>query len=159
PADDLVPFSWDAVIRSLESGLPFLGGVRLPRPGLVLVGVRPADLRPAVLANLARTVLEDPELVAVAVTRSLGQEELGRRLLSLEAGRDWSTLGAAEREEVVKRLGKTMERYERSLYCMSDLVLTPRQLFDTCQELLAEGEHGAGLLVWLAELAGGDIAD
>lgn len=144
--DRLVPFSWDAVLRTLEGGLPFLPGTRLPRPGLVLTGVATPDLQPAVLTNLAHGVLQDPELLALAVTRCLGPDEMGRRLLSLESGRDWRTLGPEERRAVLEGTARNLQRYERSLYCMTDLVLSPRQLFDTCQDLLKDGELGAVLL-------------
>lgn len=151
---ELVPFSWDSVLRSLESGLPFLPGVKLPRPGLVLIGVRSAETTPPLIASIAREVLQDPELIVVAATRSLGAEELGRRLLSLEAGQDWRTLGPEQREELLRKSSRELERYERSLYCMTDLVLTPAQLFETCQELLRDGELGAVLLDGLEVLVG-----
>jgi len=144
--DRLVPFSWDAVLRNLEGGLPYLPGALLPRPGLVLTGVAGPDLQPAVLTNLAHGVLQDPELLALAVTRCLGPDEMGRRLLSLESGRDWRTLGPDERRSVLQGTARNLQRYERSLYCMTDLVLSPRQLFDTCQDLLKDGELGAVLL-------------
>lgn len=150
---DLVPFSWDTVLRSLESGLPFLPGVKLPRPGLVLIGVRSAETTPLLLAHISREVMQDPELVVVAATRSLGAEELGRRLLSLEAGQDWRTLGSEQRAELLRRSSRDLERYEKSLYCMTDLVLSPAQLFETCQDLLREGELGAVLLDGLEVLA------
>lgn len=143
---DLVPFSWDTVLRSLDAGLPFLPGVKLPRPGLVLIGVRSAEATAPLLARIAREVLQDPELVVVAATRSLGAEELGRRLLSLEAGQDWRTLGREQRDELLRKSSRDLDRYERSLYCMTDLVLSPAQLFETCQELLRDGELGAVLL-------------
>lgn len=151
--DELVPFSWDAVLRSLEAGHPFLPGLSLSRPGLVLVGVASPDLEPLVLVNVARTVLADPELVVLAVTRRLGPDELGRRLLSVESGRDWRTLGSQERQALLQGTARELQRYERSLFCMSDLVLTPRQLSETCQELVKEGELGAILLDGLEVLA------
>lgn len=143
---DLVPFHWDTVLRCLEGGLPFLPGASLPRPGLVLLGAPSEALARDLLANLARTVLQDPELVVLAATRRMGPDELGRRLLSLEAGRDWRTLGAQEREALVRGSARDLERYERSLYCMTDLALTPQALFAACQDLLVEGEVGAVLL-------------
>ncbi len=154
--DQLVPFSWDAVLRTLEGGVPFFPGVSLPRPGLVLTGVATPGLQTVVLANLARNVLQDPELLALLVTRSLGPDELGRRLLSLESGKDWRALGPEERRSMLQGTARDLQRYERSLYCMTDLVLTPRQLFDTCQDLLKDGELGAVLLDGLEVLVPGE---
>lgn len=159
--EGLVPFSWDTVLRSLDSGLPFLPGVPLPRPGLVLLGVDTPELGRALLTRVAWTVLKDPELAVVAITRSMGPDELGRRLLSLEAGRDWSTLGAEERQALLGRSARTLERYERSLFTLTDLALTPRQLFGACQEILAEAELGGLLVDGLEVLApeGGEAFD
>ncbi len=144
--DELVPFSWDAVLRNLEGGAPFLPGVTLPRPGVVLVGVSQPELIPILLANLSHCVLQDPELAVLAVTRSLGADELGRRLLSLETGRDWRTLGPEARRSLLQGTARGLQRYERSLFCMTDLAVSPRQLFEACQDLRKEAEMGAVLL-------------
>ncbi len=144
--DELVPFSWDAVLRTLEGGAPFLPGLLLPRPGLVLVGVSQPALIPVLLANITRCVLQDPELAVLAVTRSLGADELGRRLLSLETGRDWRALGPEARRSLLLGTARGLQRYERSLFCTTDLALTPQQLFEACQDLRKEAELGAVLL-------------
>jgi len=144
--DELVPFSWDAVLRTLEGGSPFLPGLFLPRPGLVLVGVSQPELGPVLLANLTRCVLQDPELAVLAVTRSLGADELGRRLLSLESGRDWRALGPEARRSLLQGAARGLQRYERSLFCTTDLALTPHQLHEACQDLRKEAELGAILL-------------
>lgn len=144
--NELVPFSWDAILRTLEGGSPFLPGLSLPRPGLVLLGVSQPELGPILLTNIAHGVLQDPELVVLAVTRSLGADELGRRLLSLETGRDWRTLGPEARRSLLQGTARRLQRYERSLFCTTDLALAPHQLYEACQALRKEAELGAILL-------------
>lgn len=154
--DELVPFSWNSVLRSLTDGFVLLPGLRLRRPGLVLLGVDGGvELRGNVVSNVAYNVMQDPELVVLCVTHEFGVDDVGRRILSIEAGSDWRKLEHREREDALQKCNHKLECYERSLYCMSDLVLTPRQLYNTCQEVLKDGDIGAiitdGLDVFVGE--------
>ncbi|MBQ7568636.1 hypothetical protein IJT17_07530 [bacterium] len=159
--DELVPFSWNSVLRSLEGGFPVLPGLVLPKPCLFLIGLeKPADAgsqdlaerRMQVTANMVRTVLRDPEMLVLAVLRHLGSCDLGRAILSQEGEHRWSDMTDDERQAMLRRCGKTLDRYEKSLYCLNDLVLTSTQLYRTCQELLSNGDLGAIILDDIAVL-------
>ena len=153
--DELVPFSWNSVLRSLEGGFAVLPGLVLPKPCVMLIGVEAEgkENNAAVVgrlrilaANVVRSVLQDPELAVLAVMRHVGSCELGNQLLTMLGSRPWQELSEADRQNLLRSHGKELEHYEKTLYCLNDLVLTPTQLYQTCQELLVSGDLGAILL-------------
>lgn len=154
--DELVPFSWNAVLRSLEGGLPVLPDLLLPRSGVVMLGVGNQSLKTSsghqnqlsqlVIANIAHSVLDSPELMVLTITRGLGGDELGRMLLSMQAGNDWRDLDDVKRQALLNEHSSDLERFEKSLFYLSDLVITMPQLFNSCQELLKDGELGAVII-------------
>ncbi len=149
--DELVPFSWNSVLRNLEGGLEVLPNLRIARPGLVLIGassgnnsgLTPKETIKVLEVNCAGTILADPELSVIVASSFFGADELGRSILSLEAGRDWRKLTNEERESVLRRHSRSLERYERSLFCLSELYVSTSELFSYCRELLKECDIGA----------------
>lgn len=152
--DKLVPFSWNSVLRNLEGGIEILPNLRIARPGLVLLGAKSEDnsglsvkeVIKALEVNCAGTVLYDPELSVIVASDFFVSDELGRSILSLEAGRDWRNLTNEERENVLRRHSRSLERYERSLFCLNELTVSPSKLFSCCRELLKECDIGAIVL-------------
>ncbi len=153
---ELVPFSWDAVLHSLNGGFSLLPGLVLPSPCLFLLGIENkeniAEYRQQLVANLVNTVLQDPEFMTIAVLRHMGSTELGHQLLSQIGGSNWDEMDDSQRQEMLRHCGKDLEHIEKSLYCLSDLVLTPDQLYQTCQEVLETGDLGAVIIDDLAAI-------
>ncbi len=153
--DELVPFSWNSVLKSIEGGFAVMPGLNLPKPCLFLVGIENEDNQDrfsfaeqerVLVANMVHTVVQDPELMVLAVLRQVGSTDIGSQLLAFLGDRPWQELDEAERQHLLRQQGKRLDHMEKTLYCLNDLVLTPTQLYQTCQELLNAGELGLVLL-------------
>ncbi len=153
--DELVPFSWNSVLKSIEGGFIVMPGLSLPKPSLFLVGIENegnqdkfsfVECERVLVANMVNTVVQDPELTVLTVLRQVGSTDIGSQLLAILGDRPWQDLDETERQHLLSKHGKRLEHMEKSLYCLNDLVLTPTQLYQTCQELLNGGELGMVLL-------------
>ena len=146
--DELVPFSWNSVLRSLEGGFDLLPGLVVPQPCVLLLGNEKSEQvdshkqRLTLITNLLRTVFQDPELVAITALHHLGSSELGHQLLSQLGEKSWENLDDNARRELLHSKGQELDHISKSLFCLNDLVLTPVQLFQTCQNVLRGSDLG-----------------
>lgn len=143
----LVPFSWDPVVRGLESGFPILSDLRLPRPGLVLVGTPGEPPAQELRARILRTLLSDPARVALFAGPRSRAGEVARRLLGLEAGVEGEGPVGEAWEALQDRLGSVLDRYEESLFLVTDPQADAGALAAVSRELERREGEVAGILV------------
>ncbi|MBM3464121.1 MAG: hypothetical protein FJX76_18655 [Armatimonadetes bacterium] len=116
------PFSWNPALQTAFGRLPLLGGqLDLGASGLYLVGVRNPGLQSTLAANCVHDALEADKGRVLFASSRLGQERLGRLLLSLQAEANWDSLDEAGQNEVLRRLEPQLRRYEDLLYVLADL--------------------------------------
>ena len=141
--DEPVPFSWDQALKSLEGGWGlFTPETRIYSPGVVCIKSEDEDLGFKSSANLIKRMINQQNMAVVYLSKTRGEEDLGRILLNLESGIPVASLSKSEREELVGRYTLEMSKYESGLFIFQDFNIEIDELYDNILKLADKYEIG-----------------
>jgi hypothetical protein len=147
PTGAAAPFAWDD-IGDDAAAVPLFGErVTISRSGLYLVASSDDSLLTTLAANMIYQALAVEDVTLLYVSQRMARDELGRSLLSLEAGASWEQMAAAQRSRTRRKLQAELEKYETNLFALEEMDWTPDRLFAAWQQLKGAGQSVAAILV------------
>jgi hypothetical protein len=115
-------FSWDAALATPTHAIRLLGeATDLGASGIhVLAGAR-GTVAQALITNLVFEAVRSEGGRVLFVSTRTGMDELGQRLLCIESGQAWSTLGRVEQDALLRQLEPKLLRYQEQVQVLADL--------------------------------------